>query len=154
MEEILADIKENQEAFGEIAQEESQDLETAEQGGRIFFDSLDETIPNEVKNVAFSMRNGELSEPIMVHDYVTGSVSYYIIQMVKNEEKGNDYEKYVEQLTEVVEQQLLGDEQFVLSRIKIELSEADVQIKEEQLLDLLTIYSEQDETSASSNHGG
>ena len=50
--------------FTKIAKEKSTDAATKKDGGKIKFDSQATTIPAEVKEAAFKLKDGEVSEPI------------------------------------------------------------------------------------------
>ena len=57
--------------FAKIAKEKSQDSTTKEDGGEIKFDSQSSTVPSEVKEAAFKLKNGEVSDVITAMDSST-----------------------------------------------------------------------------------
>ena len=145
--ELLEELKKEDTVFEDVAKEQSEHEGTAKEGGKITFDSTSEELPSEVKNVAFSLENDELSDVIPVIDPSTNQTSYFIIKMIQNEGKGTDQEAYLEELTKIAEQTLLDDPEFVSSVIGKELEEADIEIKDERLKDLLSDYLTEDEVS-------
>ncbi|SFE57254.1 foldase protein PrsA [Enterococcus casseliflavus] len=138
--EILKELQEGHAVFEEVAKEQSKLKESAEEGGKITFDSSTEGIPSEVKKAAFSLKNEEISDVIPVINPVTNQKSYYIVKMVANEGKGNDRDGYLEKLTEIAQQTLLDDPRFVSKVIGKELKEAAIEIKDERFNDLLSDY--------------
>lgn len=147
--ELLEELQEEDASFDEVAKEHSEHEETAEDGGKITFDSLANTLPSEVKNVAFSLKNGELSDVVTVIDPATNQTSYYIVKMTTNEGKRDNQEDYIDELTEIAQKALLDDPEFVSSVIGKELEEADIEIKDDRLKDLLSDYLIEDEVSES-----
>lgn len=147
--ELLEELQEENISFDEIAKEHSEHEETIEDGGNITFDSLTDELPYEVKNVAFSLENGELSDVINVIDPTTNQASYYIVKMIANEEKGNNQEDYIDELTEIAQKKLLNKPEFVSSVIGKELEAATIEIKDARLQDLLSEYMTEDEPSDS-----
>lgn len=146
---ILKELQEGDAVFEEVAKEQSMHKESAEEGGKITFDSSTEGIPSEVKNTAFSLENEELSDVISVINPVTNQTSYYIVKMIANEGKGDDQDGYLEKLTEIAQQTLLDDPQFVSKVIGKELKEASIEIKDERFKDLLSDYLDEETTESS-----
>lgn len=138
--EVLEEVKRLPEKFEEIVKEESEHEKTAENEGYLSFDSLSDEIPSEVKNVAFSLKDEEISELVTVVDSSTYQTNYYIIKMISNKGKGNDRDVYLDELTKLAQETFLSDPEFVLKRFGEELKEADVEIKAEQLNDLLSEF--------------
>jgi len=91
---VLEEAKKDDADFGEIAKEKSTDAATKEDGGTIKFDSTSTAVPNEVKTAAFDLKDGEISEVISATNTSTYTTEYYIVKMVKNQDKGNDMDKY------------------------------------------------------------
>ena len=60
-------------------------------------------MPAEVQTAAFALKDGEISEVISATDASTYTTSYYIVKMVKNQDKGNDMDKYKDQITEIAQ---------------------------------------------------
>lgn len=138
--ELLENLQEDPSTFDELAKENSEYKGKNEENGKITFDSTNNNIPSEVKNTAFSLDDDELSNVITVVDPSTNQTSYYIVKMIRNEGKGNDQNKYSDELTEIAQNALLNDPEFVSTTVGKELKEADVKIKDENLQDLLSDY--------------
>lgn len=138
--ELLENIQEDPSTFDELAKENSEYKGNNEENGKITFDSTNNKIPSEVQNTAFSLDDDELSNIITVVDPSTNQTSYYIVKMIRNEGKGNDQNKYSDELTEIAQNALLNDPEFVSTTVGKELKEADVKIKDENLQDLLSDY--------------
>lgn len=137
---VLDEAKKDDADFGEIAKDKSTDTATAEDGGTIKFDSTSTTVPTEVKTAAFALKDGEISDVISATDTSTYTTSYYVVKMVKTQDKGNDMDKYKDELTEIAQNTLLNDSTFVASTIGTELQAANVKMKDSDLADLLSDY--------------
>ena len=125
--------------------------EAAEDGGTVKFDSTSTTVPAEVQTAAFALKDGEISEVISATDASTYTTSYYIVKMVKNQDKGNDMDKYKDQITEIAQNTLLNDSTFVAKTIGKELKAANVKMKDEDLADILSDYVSAAETKDSTD---
>lgn len=137
---VLDEAKKDDADFGEIAKDKSTDTATAEDGGTIKFDSTSTTVPTEVKTAAFALKDGEISDVISATDTSTYTTSYYVVKIVKTQDKGNDMDKYKDELTEIAQNTLLNDSTFVASTIGTELQAANVKMKDSDLADLLSDY--------------
>ena len=137
--------------FSKLAKEKSTDTATAEDGGTVKFDSTSTTVPAEVQTAAFALKDGEISEVISATDASTYTTSYYIVKMVKNQDKGNDMDKYKDQITEIAQNTLLNDSTFVAKTIGKELKAANVKMKDEDLADILSDYVSAAETKDSTD---
>ncbi|OTN77771.1 hypothetical protein A5886_002872 [Enterococcus sp. 8G7_MSG3316] len=137
---VLDEAKKDDADFGEIAKDKSTDTATAEDGGTIKFDSTSTDVPTEVQTAAFALKDGEISDVISATDTSTYTTSYYVVKMVKNQDKGNDMDKYNDELTEIAQNTLLNDSTFVSSTIGTELQAANVKMKDSDLADLLSDY--------------
>ena len=84
--------------FSKLAKDKSTDTETKEDGGKVKFDSTTTTIPAEVKEAAFKLKDGEISDVITTTNPTSYATEYYVVKMVKNQNKGNDMDKYIDQL--------------------------------------------------------
>ncbi|AQP54087.1 hypothetical protein CBF34_10200 [Vagococcus penaei] len=142
---ILKDVKDNGD-FAKIAKEKSQDTTTKEDGGKVTFNSTATTkpenvmIPQNVKEAAYKLEDGQVSDVIKAQNQMTGAESYYIVKMDKNQKKGNDYKPFEKQLKEVVKQNKLADPAFQQKVLGDELNKANVKIKDNQFKDILTPY--------------
>lgn len=125
--------------FGKIAAENSVHASKSEDGD-VTFDSASTDIPDTVKQAAFALKDGETSEIIPVANQSTGITAYYIVKMVKNQDKGNDMDKYKEEIEEIATNAKLNDSNFTTKVIGEELIEANVKIKDETFATILTNF--------------
>lgn len=65
----------------------STDTETKEDGGKVKFDSTTTTIPAEVKEAAFKLKDGEISDVITTTNPTSYATEYYVVKMVKTKIK-------------------------------------------------------------------
>ena len=126
--------------FAKIAKEKSQDSTTKEDGGEIKFDSQSSTVPSEVKEAAFKLKNGEVSDVITAMDSSTYQSSYYIVKMEKNSSKGNDMDKYTTELKQIAEDTKMADQTFSSEVIAKELKKANVKIKDDSFENILSDF--------------
>lgn len=137
--------------FTEIAKEKSTDTATKEDGGKIKFDSQSETVAAQVKEAAFKLKDGEVSEPIQATDSTGYQTTFYIVKMVKNQDKGNDMDPYKKELKEIAETTQKNDQEFVNKVISDELTAANVKIKDEAFKDILSGLIQTEDSSNSSD---
>jgi foldase protein PrsA len=135
------------EDFAKVAKDKSVNAATKEDGGKIKFDSKDTTVPDTVKEAAFKLKDGEVSEPVAATDS-SYQTTYYIVKMTKNKAKGNDMKPYKKELKEIAEATKLSDNTFIAKVISDELKEANVKIKDKAFDNALSGYM-QTETSSS-----
>ncbi|MBX8936041.1 peptidylprolyl isomerase [Enterococcus hulanensis] len=139
--------------FAKIAKEKSQDSTTKEDGGEIKFDSQSTTVPTEVKEAAFKLKDGEVSDVVTAMDSSTYQSSYYIVKMEKTSSKGNDMDKYKKELKQIAEDTKMADQTFSSEVISKELKKANVKIKDDSfeniLSDFLTTNSSEKATTES-----
>lgn len=126
--------------FAKIAKEKSQDSTTKEDGGEIKFDSQSSTVPSEVKEAAFKLKNGEVSDVITAMDSSTYQSSHYIVKMEKNSSKGNDMDKYKKELKQIAEDTKMADQTFSSEVIAKELKKANVKIKDDSFENILSDF--------------
>lgn len=137
--------------FAKIAKEKSTDTATKEDGGKIKFDSQTETVPAQVKEAAFKLKDGQVSEPIQATDSTGYQTTYYIVKMVKNQDKGNDMDPYKKELTEIAKNNKKNDQEFVNKVISDELTAANVKIKDDAFKDVLAGLIQTEDSSKSSD---
>ncbi|WP_301358819.1 peptidylprolyl isomerase [Enterococcus spodopteracolus] len=125
--------------FEELAKEKSTDT-TKDDGGNIKFDSETQTVPSEVKEAAFKLKDGEISDVITATNPSTYATEYYVVKMVKNQDKGNDMDKFKDQLEEIATQAKVNDSEFTTKVIGEELKEANVKIKDDAFQNILTPF--------------
>lgn len=126
--------------FAKIAKEKSQDSTTKKDGGEIKFDSQSTTVPSEVKEAAFKLKDGEVSDVITAMDSSTYQSSYYIVKMEKNSSKGNDMDKYKKELKQIAEDTKIADQTFSSEVIAKELKKANVKIKDDSFENILSDF--------------
>ncbi|MGG5316918.1 peptidylprolyl isomerase [Enterococcus sp. AZ072] len=126
--------------FAKIAKEKSQDTATKEDGGKIKFDSQSDTVPSEVKEAAFALKDGEVSAVVSAMDASTYQTAYYIVKMEKNTPKGNDMSKYEKEVNEIAENTKMADQTFTSEVIGEELKKANVKIKDEAFDNILADF--------------
>ena len=125
-------------AFSKLAKDKSTDSETKEDGGKVKFDSTTTTIPAEVKEAAFKLKDGEVSDVITATNTTSYATEYYVVKMVKNQNKGNDMDKYKDQLKEIATETKLSDNTFTTKVIGEELKDANVKIKDDAFENVLS----------------
>ncbi|PEX96106.1 peptidylprolyl isomerase [Enterococcus faecium] len=98
--------------FSKLAKDKSTDTTTKEDGGKVKFDSTTTTVPAEVKEAAFKLKDGQVSDVITSTNASTYTTEYYVVKMVKNQNKGNDMDKYKKELKEIATDTKLSDSTF------------------------------------------
>ena len=98
--------------FSKLAKDKSTDTTTKEDGGKVKFDSTTTTVPAEVKEAAFKLKDGQVSDVITSTNASTYTTEYYVVKMVKNQNKGNDMDKYKKELKEIATDTKLSDKDF------------------------------------------
>ncbi|WP_430596637.1 peptidylprolyl isomerase [Enterococcus sp. DIV0175] len=126
--------------FTKLAKENSTDTTTKDDGGKIKFDSETTTVPNEVKEAAFKLKDGEISDVISATNASTYATDYYVVKMVKTSSKGDDMDKYKDELKEIATQTKLNDSAFTTKVIGEVLKEANVKIKDDAFESVLSAF--------------
>ena len=111
--------------FSKLAKDKSTDTETKEDGGKVKFDSTTTTIPAEVKEAAFKLKDGEISDVITT----TNPTSY-----------ATEYYKYKDQLKDIATEIKLSDNAFTTKVIGEELKDANVKIKDDAFENVLSAF--------------
>lgn len=142
---IYDELKKDPDKFTDLAKKDS--ALNPDKGGEISFDSTSTEIPSNVQDAAWKLKNGEISDVISAEQtdpttYQTVK-SYYIVKMVKQQDKGDDYKKYKSQLTDIVEAQQMSDPSFIQKTVKKELKEEDVKINDKDLSGVLASFTQQ-----------
>ena len=135
--------------FTKIAKEKSTDA-TKEDGGKIKFDSQSDTVPEQVKEAAFKLKDGTVSEPIQTTDATTYQPSFYIVKMVKNKEKGNDMDPFKKELKTIAETNKENDQEFVQKVLSDVLTAANVKIKDDAFSSVLADLIQTEDSSKDS----
>ena len=135
--------------FSKLAKDKSTDTTTKEDGGKVKFDSTTTTVPAEVKEAAFKLKDGQVSDVITSTNASTYNTEYYVVKMVKNQNKGNDMDKYKKELKEIATDTKLSDSTFQNKVIGEVLKDANVKIKDKDFENVLSTFTSDSSTSSS-----
>lgn len=122
-----------------------------EEKGEMKFNSGAATLPQEVKDAAFKLKDGEVSDLVTVsqsNGYSNQEV-FYIVKMIKNKDKGSDMDKYKKELETVIKDEKMSDQEFQRKVLSDELNAADIKINDNDLKDILAGYIIKDDTKSS-----
>ncbi|NTK88239.1 peptidyl-prolyl cis-trans isomerase [Enterococcus faecium] len=135
--------------FSKLAKDKSTDTTTKEDGGKVKFDSTTTTVPAEVKEAAFKLKDGQVSDVISSTNASTYTTEYYVVKMVKNQNKGNDMDKYKKELKEIATDTKLSDSTFQNKVIGEVLKDANVKIKDKDFENVLSTFTSDSSTASS-----
>lgn len=135
--------------FSKLAKDKSTDTTTKEDGGKVKFDSTTTTVPTEVKEAAFKLKDGQVSDVITSTNTSTYATEYYVVKMVKNQNKGNDMDKYKKELKEIATDTKLSDSTFQNKVIGEVLKDANVKIKDKDFENVLSTFTSDSSTASS-----
>ncbi|ELB26983.1 foldase PrsA [Enterococcus faecium EnGen0039] len=135
--------------FPKLAKDKSTDTTTKEDGGKVKFDSTTTTVPAEVKEAAFKLKDGQVSDVITSTNASTYTTEYYVVKMVKNQNKGNDMDKYKKELKEIATDTKLSDSTFQNKVIGEVLKDANVKIKDKDFENVLSTFTSDSSTASS-----
>ncbi|MCM6897354.1 peptidylprolyl isomerase [Enterococcus faecium] len=135
--------------FSKLAKDKSTDTTTKEDGGKVKFDSTTTTVPAEVKEAAFKLKDGQVSDVITSTNASTYTTEYYVVKMVKNQNKGNDMDKYKKELKEIATDTKLSDSTFQNKVIDEVLKDANVKIKDKDFENVLSTFTSDSSTASS-----
>ena len=135
--------------FSKLAKDKSTDTTTKEDGGKVKFDSTTTTVPAEVKEAAFKLKDGQVSDVITSTNSSTYTTEYYVVKMVKNQNKGNDMDKYKKELKEIATDTKLSDSTFQNKVIGEVLKDANVKIKDKDFENVLSTFTSDSSTASS-----
>lgn len=135
--------------FSKLAKDKSTDTTTKEDGGKVKFDSTTTTVPAEVKEAAFKLKDGQVSDVITSTNASTYTTEYYVVKMVKNQNKGNDMDKYKKELKEIAIDTKLSDSTFQNKVIGEVLKDANVKIKDKDFENVLSTFTSDSSTASS-----
>lgn len=135
--------------FSKLAKDKSTDNTTKEDGGKVKFDSTTTTVPAEVKEAAFKLKDGQVSDVITSTNASTYNTEYYVVKMVKNQNKGNDMDKYKKELKEIATDTKLSDSTFQNKVIGEVLKDANVKIKDKDFENVLSTFTSDSSTASS-----
>ena len=135
--------------FSKLAKDKSTDTTTKEDGGKVKFDSTTTTVPAEVKEAAFKLKDGQVSDVITSTNASTYTTEYYVVKMVKKQNKGNDMDKYKKELKEIASDTKLSDSTFQNKVIGEVLKDANVKIKDKDFENVLSTFTSDSSTASS-----
>lgn len=135
--------------FSKLAKDKSTDTTTKEDGGKVKFDSTTTTVPTEVKEAAFKLKDGQVSDVITSTNTSTYATEYYVVKMLKNQNKGNDMDKYKKELKEIATDTKLSDSTFRNKVIGEVLKDANVKIKDKDFENVLSTFTSDSSTASS-----
>lgn len=135
--------------FSKLAKDKSTDTTTKEDGGKVKFDSTTTTVPAEIKEAAFKLKDGQVSDVITSTNASTYNTEYYVVKMVKNQNKGNDMDKYKKELKEIATDTKLSDSTFQNKVIGEVLKDANVKIKDKDFENVLSTFTSDSSTASS-----
>ena len=135
--------------FSKLAKDKSTDTTTKEDGGKVKFDSTTTTVPTEVKEAAFKLKDGQVSDVSTSTNTSTYATEYYVVKMVKNQNKGNDMDKYKKELKEIATDTKLSDSTFQNKVIGEVLKDANVKIKDKDFENVLSTFTSDSSTASS-----
>ncbi|HFX3737157.1 TPA: peptidylprolyl isomerase [Enterococcus faecium] len=135
--------------FSKLVKDKSTDTTTKEDGGKVKFDSTTTTVPAEVKEAAFKLKDGQVSDVITSTNASTYNTEYYVVKMVKNQNKGNDMDKYKKELKEIATDTKLSDSTFQNKVIGEVLKDANVKIKDKDFENVLSTFTSDSSTASS-----
>jgi foldase protein PrsA len=125
------------EDFSKLVKEKSIDQKSNSNDGKVTFHSHTSSVPEEVKEASFKLNNKDISDIIPGKNLMTKQTSYYIVKMIQNQEKGDDIEKYSDELKKIAIEKQLADQEFVKQSISQELKAANVKIKDATLNNIM-----------------
>ena len=135
--------------FSKLDKDKSTDTTTKEDGGKVKFDSTTTTVPAEVKEAAFKLKDGQVSDVITSTNASTYTTEYYVVKMMKNQNKGNDMDKYKKELKEIATDTKLSDSTFQNKVIGEVLKDANVKIKDKDFENVLSTFTSDSSTASS-----
>ncbi|MBA5270635.1 peptidylprolyl isomerase [Enterococcus hirae] len=126
--------------FVKLAKEKSTDEATKKDGGKIKFDSQTTDVPTEVKEAAFKLKDGQVSDVISATNTTSYSTDYYVVKMVKNQNKGDDMNKYKKQLESIARDTKESDQDLQKEIIAKVLKEENVKVTDDAFKNVLTPF--------------
>ncbi|AND79676.1 peptidylprolyl isomerase PrsA [Streptococcus pantholopis] len=145
---VLSEVKADGADFAAIAKEKT----TADDSKYEYtFDSADTTLPAEVRNAAFDLDEGGISDviPVVNASAYSTSSDYYIVKTIKKTEKDSDWKTYKKSLKKIIMAQYENDTSFQNQVIAAALEKANVKIKDDAFADILSEYATSSSSSSS-----
>lgn len=140
------------EDFSKLAQENSGDTATKTSGGLVTFDSTSSSVPDEVKNAAAALTEGQVSNQLVVvttgqSAQGTASETYYIVKTTKSGKKSDNWQDDKSKLIQLLTQQKLQDSDYMSQVIAQVLKDANVIVKDEAFKTLFDKYANPEQSS-------
>jgi len=138
--------KAKKEDFAKLAKDNSTHASATDEG-KVTIKSTDNTLPEEVKEAAYKLKDGEVSDLITVSGFngYEETKEFYIVKMIKNKEKGNDMAPYKKELKKIATDQKMSDQAFQTEVLGEEFKKANVKVKDKDLTSLLANFLPQEE---------
>ena len=125
--------------FADLAKEKSTDSSTKDNGGKMeAFDSTNTTLEDDFKTAAFALKKGEYTKTPVKSSTYSG---YFVIKMDSRDEK-KPFKDMKSKMTDILVEQEMSDSTKVQAVIGNELAKADVNIKDADLKNVLSTYTQ------------
>lgn len=122
--------------FNQLAKDNSTDVATKDQGGKLEpFDNSDETLNAVFRQAALGLtKTGQITTKPVKTDY-----GYHVIRAISASPKGK-FEDHKKELEDQIYSKWQGDQTIMTDTIRNVLKKANVSIKDKDLKDVLSIY--------------
>ncbi|KRL57427.1 peptidylprolyl isomerase [Furfurilactobacillus rossiae] len=139
-------------SFTKVAKKYSEDTSSKNKGGKVgTFDNASTSVDDSIKTAAFKLNNGEYTKtPVTDTNSQTGTKSYYVIKMLNKPSKGT-WTQHKQDLKEQIWNQDMDTSNggtVLQSVIAKELKKGNVNIKDNDLKDVLSQYTSTSSSSA------
>ena len=104
------------------------------------FDSGSTVLPNQVLTAALALDKDGVSDVITTADSSTYKPVYYIVKVIKKEDKNADWKAYKKRLKEIIVNQKLIDTDFRNAVIGKAFKKANVKVKDRAFSEILSQY--------------
>ena len=93
-----------------------------------------------MKEAAFKLKDGQVSDVISATNTTSYSTDYYVVKMVKNQNKGDDMNKYKKQLESIARDTKESDQDLQKEIIAKVLKEENVKVTDDAFKNVLTPF--------------
>ena len=93
-----------------------------------------------MKEAAFKLKDGQVSDIISATNTTSYSTDYYVVKMVKNQNKGDDMNKYKKQLESIARDTKESDQDLQKEIIAKVLKEENVKVTDDAFKNVLTPF--------------